>query len=132
MKALDDSYSMLQSVAIYSLGQIGDQATAAVPKLIEFLLKPDFTDIVQVNNMAALALGEIGDKTAIEPLVKALNDAAYHERKFTIAYSLALLEGSDGVGYTELKRMKDNYELIDHELESFEQLQERIKKGQVS
>jgi HEAT repeat protein len=97
IKALDANYEMLCHVAIFALSRIGDKATAAVPKLLELLAFPEEIGFVQTNSLAAMALGEIGDKSAIESLKDALNKAAYHEHQFTIAYSLALIEGPGGV-----------------------------------
>ncbi|MHA1126887.1 MAG: HEAT repeat domain-containing protein [Candidatus Heimdallarchaeota archaeon] len=122
IKALDDSNEMVCHVTIYSLGQIGKEAVAAVPKLIELLATPEGVGFVQTFNLAAWALGEIGDKSAIKPLEEALNKAAVHEDKFEIAYSLALIEGPSGIGFTELKRMKTSFELNDGQLEQYEKL----------
>ncbi len=124
--ALDDSASVVQQVTIWSLGVMKEKAKAAVPKLLEFLAKPEDVEFVQINNLAAWALGEFGDKAAIEPLISALNAAEYHERKFTIACSLVLLEGPKGEGMVELQRMKDNYELVDHELELLETIEIKL------
>lgn len=121
-KALDDSYNMVQQVAMYSLGQIGEKANTAVPKILQFLAKPEDDEIVQISDLAAWALGQIGDKTAIDPLKQALLKAAYTEKKFTIAYSLVLLEGLEGEGYTELMNMKNNYELDEYQIELLEKL----------
>ncbi|HUT82770.1 MAG TPA: HEAT repeat domain-containing protein [Candidatus Bathyarchaeia archaeon] len=126
IKALDSSYDMLRQVSIHALGKFGIKAKAAVPKIIEILFEPEDTNIVQINDLAAWVLEEIGDKSAIEPLKKALNEAAYHERKFTIACALATLEGKEGVGFAELQRMKDSYELEDYELETFEKILEKL------
>jgi len=120
--ALDDSYEILKQVSIWSLVRIGKKSITAVPKIIECMLKPDIKGIAQTNNLAAWALGEIGDKTAIEPLKKALKEAEYSERKFIVAYSLALLEGADGIGYAELLKMKENSQLLNHEIEELDEL----------
>ncbi|MHA1442724.1 MAG: HEAT repeat domain-containing protein [Candidatus Heimdallarchaeota archaeon] len=126
IKALDDSYEMLCHVTIFSLSKIGEKAVAAVPKLLELLATPEEVGFVQTNSLAAMALGEIGDKSAIEPLKDALNKAAYHEHQFTIAYSLALIEGPEGVGFAELKRMKDKFEFIHDDLELYEKLLKKL------
>jgi len=126
IKALDDTNDMVCHVTLWSLGNIGKKAVAAVPKLIELLATPEEVGFVQTSTLAAFALGEIGDKSAIKPLVEALNNAAIHEQKFDIAYSLALIEGPKGIGFTELKLMKDKYELAEHEVVQFEKLQKRI------
>ncbi|MCF2144847.1 MAG: HEAT repeat domain-containing protein [Candidatus Heimdallarchaeota archaeon] len=126
INALDASYEMLCYVAIYSLSKIGEKAVAAVPKLLELLAIPEEVGIIQTNILTAMALGEIGDASAIEPLKVALNSAATHECQFTIAYSLALLEGAEGTGMTELKRMKDNYEFIHDDATLFEKLLEKL------
>ncbi|MHA1826467.1 MAG: HEAT repeat domain-containing protein [Candidatus Heimdallarchaeota archaeon] len=126
INALDASYEMLCYVAIYSLSKIGEKAIAAVPKLLELLATPEEVGIIQTNILTAMALGEIGDASAIEPLKVALNSAATHEFQFTIAYSLALLEGAEGTGMTELKRMKDNYEFIHDDATLFEKLLEKL------
>lgn len=126
IKALNDSSSVVQQVTVWALGSMKEKAKAAIPKILEFLMKSEDIEFVQINNLAAWALGEFGDKTAIGPLITALNDAAYHERKFTIAYSLALLEGPNGEGLVELRRMKDHYELDDHELALLEKLPIKI------
>ncbi len=126
IKALDDSSNMVRQVSMWSLGLIGEKAKEAVPKIIEFLLKPEDIEITQISNLAAWSLGEIGDKRAIEPLTNALNKAAYHEKKFTIAYSLALIEDGKGEGFTELIRMKENYELADSDLKLFEKLLNKL------
>lgn len=123
--ALDDSADIVRQVSIWSLGLMGEKAKEAVPKILEFLSKPDDIGIVQISHLAAWTLGEIGDKRAIEPLVNALNNAAYHEKQFNIAYSLALLEGPKGFGFTELQRMKGNHELDNSELELFEKLMKK-------
>jgi HEAT repeat protein len=127
INALDDSYDMLSQVAIWSLGTIGKKAAAAVPKLLELLVTPEEVGIVQTSNITAWALGEIGDKSAIEPMIEALNNSAYHEQQFTIAYSLALLEGPEGTGFKELKRMKENFEFVFDEAEQYEKLLKKFK-----
>jgi len=126
INVLDNSYEMLCHVAIFSLSKIGEKATAAVPKLLELLATPEEVGFVQTNSLAAMALGEIGDKSAIEPLKDALNKAAYHEHQFTIAYSLALIEGLDGAGIAELKRMKEKFEFINDDLELYEKLLKKL------
>ena len=127
INVLDDSYEMLCHVAIFSLSKIAEKATAAVPKLLELLTTPEEVGFVQTNSLAAMALGEIGDKSAIEPLKDALNNAAYHEHQFTIAYSLALIEGPDGAGFAELKRMKEKFEFINDDLELYEKLLKKFE-----
>jgi len=126
IKALDDSASVVQQVTIWTLGMMKEKAKAAVPKMLEILLKPEDVELIQINNLAAWALGEFGDKAAIEPLITAMNAAEYHERKFTIACSLALLEGPNGEGMVELQRMKDNYELVYNEPELLETLEIKL------
>lgn len=126
--ALDDPYEMVQQVTLWSIGKLGEKAKIALPKLIEFLSIPDSTAIVQKTNIAAWALGEVGDKRAIDPLNKALKEAQYHDRKYNVASSLALLEGKDGEGFAELIKMKNLDELFPHELEEFEELEKKIRE----
>lgn len=129
IKVLDQTTSaILQQEIVWSLGIFGALAFEAVPKLIEFLLKPEDVNFIQINNLAAWALGKIGDKSAIEPLIKALYDAAYEERKFVIAFALALLEGPDGIGFSELQKMKENYELESFQIEQIDTLFKKEKK----
>lgn len=124
IKALDDNASIVQQVSVYSLGLLKEEAKEAVPKLIEILEKPEDIELVQINNLAAWALGNIKDERAVQPLIDALKRAEYHERRFEIAYSLALIEGLDGIGYKDLLEMKNKYELSEHELELLEKLLE--------
>ena len=53
IKALDDSYNMVKQVAIMSLGKIGNKAKVAVPKILDFLLKPQDEGIIQISDLAA-------------------------------------------------------------------------------
>jgi HEAT repeat protein len=126
LKTMEDSADMLRHVSTWSIGKIGIKAKEAVPKLIEYLKKPDEIGIVQINRLAAWALGMIGDKRAIEPLIEALNNIIDHEMKFTIAYSLTQIEGKKGIGFAELQKMKENYELDESELELLEKLENEI------
>jgi len=66
VKVLDEGPPIAHYHAVHALRFIGDRQ--AVPALINALENPDFN----VVKVAATALGEIGDPTAKEPLLKAL------------------------------------------------------------
>lgn len=122
IKTLEDNADIVRQVSTWSLGTIGEKAKEAVPKLLEFLKKPEEIGMIQINRLAAWALGMIGDKIVIEPLIDTLNHTADHEMKFIIAHSLAQLEEGKDVGFAELLKMKENYELDESELEMFEKI----------
>ncbi|NHJ46958.1 MAG: HEAT repeat domain-containing protein [Asgard group archaeon] len=128
LNALEDNADIVQQVATWSIGKIGKEAKNAIPKLIEFLKQPEDVGIVQINRLAAWALGMIGDPVAIEPLKEALYKAADHEMKFTAAYSLAQIEDEKGAGFVELQEMKEKYELDKTELEMFEEIKSKYSK----
>ena len=65
----DGVYDVRQAAA-WALGEIGPGSNKAIPALAAVVL----TDFVHVRRAAAIALGKIGDKTAIYSLVKALDD----------------------------------------------------------
>lgn len=65
----DGAYEVRQAAA-QALGEIGPGSKKAIPALTAVLL----TDFVHVRVDAAIALGKIGDKSAIYSLVKALDD----------------------------------------------------------
>ena len=60
----------VRQAAAWALGEIGSESKEAIPALTVVLL----TDFVHVRIEAAIALGKIGDMTAIYSLVKALDD----------------------------------------------------------
>ncbi|MBN1329739.1 MAG: HEAT repeat domain-containing protein [Candidatus Heimdallarchaeota archaeon] len=126
IKTLDDPADIVRQVTIWALGLIGEDASEAVPKLIAILQKLDTMGIVEENNLAAWALGQIGDKSAVDPLLNELKKATYHEKKFNLACILSKLEGINGVGYAELQRMKESNELTEYELDSFNNLLEEL------
>jgi HEAT repeat protein len=128
IKSLDDSADIVRQVSAWSLGMIGKKATNAVPKLLEIMQQPDDINFIQINSIAIWALGKIGDKIALKPLITALDNATDHEMKFNIACSLAEIEDEKGIGFTELQKMKDNYELNETEIEVFEKILKKYVK----
>ncbi len=122
IQALDDSAVMVRQVSLYSLGLIGIPAKEAVPKVIEILNQPEDIELLQVSDIAAWVLGEIGDKSAIDSLSKALDNATYSERKVEIACALTRLEDGKGIGFSKLVKMKENFELNELQLELVENI----------
>lgn len=122
IQALDDSAVMVRQVSLYSLGLIGIPAKEAVPKVIEILNQPEDIELLQVSDIAAWVLGEIGDKSAIDSLSKALDSAVYSERKVEIACALTNLEDGKGIGFSKLVKMKENFELNELQLELVENI----------
>jgi HEAT repeat protein len=127
MKALDDKAVVVRQVAISALGKLGKRAKEAVQKLVEVLLKEDEDYIIQTDGLTMWALVTIDDKSAIEPLTRALKSGKYSHKKFMIAYALAMLEEKKGVGFEVLQEMKDKGELSATEVEMIKELNS-IKK----
>jgi hypothetical protein len=82
---LDNGYKSVRIGAIESLGAIRDPRSV---RPLAHLLKHD--PAIEVRWIAALALGEIGDSTAIPPLVESLRDKERYVR-YGAARSLELL-----------------------------------------
>ena len=82
---LDNGYKSVRIGAIEALGAIRDPRSV---RPLAHLLKHD--PAIEVRWIAALALGEIGDSTAIPPLVESLRDKERYVR-YGAARSLELL-----------------------------------------
>lgn len=82
--------SEVRESAARALGAIGSAAKSAVPQLTKLLL----TDFVNVQSAAAVALGQIGDTSAIPALAQGLNDR-YIEVSIESAKSIAILANQE-------------------------------------
>lgn len=82
--------SEVRESAARALGAIGSAAKSAVPQLTTLLL----TDFVNVQSAAAVALGQIGDTSAIPALAQGLNDR-YIEVSIESAKSIAILANQE-------------------------------------
>ncbi|MHA1156379.1 MAG: HEAT repeat domain-containing protein, partial [Candidatus Heimdallarchaeota archaeon] len=121
IKALEDSKRVVFEVAIWGLGSLGKKAKDAVPRLIEFLNVTCQGSII-IPALAAWALGEIGDKSAIEPLKQTLDKAIFLEDQFKVAFAIAQLEEGISFGTEELQRIQASGKLQKSENESIEKL----------
>lgn len=82
--------SEVRESAARALGAIGPAAKSAVPQLTRLLL----TDFVNVQSAAAVALGQIGDTSAVPALAQGLNDR-YIEVSIDSAESIAILANQE-------------------------------------
>ncbi len=121
IKALKDSERVVFEVAIWGLGSFGEKAKAAVPMLIE-LLSIKTKGIVSINALAAWALGEIGDTSAIEPLTQALKKVTFLEEQFKIAFAIAQLEEGIGFGTEELQQLQTSGKLMQPDVDLIDEL----------
>jgi len=121
INALEDSERVVFEVAIWGLGSMGKKAKDAAPKLIDFLTVTCQGSII-IPALAAWALGEIGDKSAIEPLKQTLDKTIFLEDQFKIAFAIAQLEDGIGFGMEELQRIQASGKLPESDNELIEKL----------
>ena len=83
IKALEDIDWTVRYRAIVTLGGISPHYYTKTPHVVDYLVEPlikvleDEDEYGYVRSNAASVLGEIGDKRAVEPLIKALGDNVY-------------------------------------------------------
>ena len=90
----------VRRASAYILGKLGYKAKSAVPALIYVL---EYDDSLQAREMAAIALGKIGDRSAVPSLATTLSEEESTMDKYVIlincAKSIAYITGE---GFTEL------------------------------
>ena len=121
INALENSKRVVFEVAIWGLGSFGEKAKDAIPKLIEFLTVTSRGSII-IPALAAWALGEIGDISAIEPLKQVLDKAIFLEDQFKIAFAIAQLENGLGFGTEVLQNIQASGKLQQVENELIDKL----------
>lgn len=92
---LDDAAPEVKRSAALALARIGKDAAAAGPKLLKLLGAG--TEPVTVRTACAVALGSIGDESAVTPLVNLLNPTSFELAKAAAA-ALGTLGSAKAVG----------------------------------